>query len=159
MRKSVRSILKGVVFLLPFLIATIGFYTALHDGLFNAMDRAARLYIMELDCEYSRVTPLIEIARWTAPLMSAAAVSFGTAKSLCTRENILNEQTMFDAVRIHAGYFRSYVCPKKNECGGKACRNCDLFREDWANRSNFIRYSNVAQADHIPVKLRILLGD
>lgn len=415
MRKSVRSILKGVVFFLPFLIATVGFHTQLHDGLFNAMYRAARLYIMELDCDYSEVTPLIEIARWTAPLMSAAAVatllnhlfgllrfwslarrddavaihgdsdytafmresfgaaaipgdvpislrapnqvlsfredrdmlaylsanrdallrdghrvylcaeqlersnfrnrslilcnfpelcargywrsyplrldpleeciviigfqnygqqmltqglltnvlavnsricyhvfgdsaeyrsqhtqlaqavdvdpetpvrdsvyfhgepwhacpellsradriilvndeaeqnleilnklekyyqpskiyvkvsstailddlwsgavSFGTAKSLCTRESILNEQTMLDAVRIHAGYFRSYACPERNECSGKACRDCDLFREDWARQSNFIRYSNVAQADHIPVKLRILLGE
>ena len=74
MKAKLKTILKTALFFVPFLIGTVGFYLALHDGVLNAMYRAMRLYVTELDCEYADVTPLIELARWTAPLMSAAAI-------------------------------------------------------------------------------------
>lgn len=38
------------------------------------------------------------------------------------------------------------------------CVRCPVMLADWNQQNNFIRYSNVAQADHIPEKLRLLLG-
>ena len=46
---------------------------------------------------------------------------------------------------------------KEIKCLGK-CVDCPKLKKDWAAQNNFIRYSNVAQADHIPEKIRILLG-
>lgn len=83
--------------------------------------------------------------------------AFGTAASLCSAENVLNEARMRDAKRIHSTYFSTYQC--KKDCAAKNCIDCEAFAENWSSLSNFTRYSNAAQADHIPVKIQILLGD
>ena len=38
------------------------------------------------------------------------------------------------------------------------CVQCPALLADWNKQNNFIRYSNVSQADHMPEKLRLLLG-
>ncbi len=44
------------------------------------------------------------------------------------------------------------------ECVNK-CLECETFKQDWGKLSNFLRYSNVAQADHMAEKVRILLKE
>lgn len=98
--------------------------------------------------------------------------TFGIDVELYDPEVILKETLFRQAMMIHGRYFGKYVCDgvvhgkdcgnrMKNEnqlkCLGK-CMDCPKLKKDWAAQNNFIRYSNVAQADHIPEKIRILLG-
>lgn len=78
---------------------------------------------------------------------------FGDEKNLLSEDVILNERTMHDAMNIHAHYLQQYVCQK--QCH-QDCLTCSFFLEDWSHLSSFVRYSNVAQADHIFNKIRIL---
>lgn len=88
------------------------------------------------------------------------SVAFGTVDSLCTAEQVLKEGRLRDAKRIHGTYFGNYQCNLRNSCTkAECCDNCRQTDEDWSKLDTFKRYSNVAQADHIPVKIQILLGD
>lgn len=87
---------------------------------------------------------------------------FGTDEELCTLENIMDETTLNAAKRIHATYFSQYACRSRGaDCEGnaKTCINCETMLENWRSLSTFTRYSNIMQADHIPVKMAVLLGD
>lgn len=89
--------------------------------------------------------------------------AFGTEEGLCTPEVILDEVTLDEAKKIHSQYFRAYQCPKYQDgtCSEKAgaCYRCPLLLTDWNSLNSFLRYSNVAQADHVAVKIHLLLGD
>lgn len=110
--------------------------------------------------------------------------TFGANVELYDPEVILKETLFRQAMMIHGRYYAKYVCQgiitggycenqvleeqldengklckkvKKIQCLGK-CVECPKLKKDWSVQNNFIRYSNVAQADHIPEKIRILLG-
>lgn len=87
------------------------------------------------------------------------AKPFGTADSLYTEKTIIDEDTMTDAIRIHAGYYRDNQCALRATCKDADCLGCRHLQEDWGNLSHFMMYANVTQADHMAVKLQILLGD
>ena len=87
------------------------------------------------------------------------AKPFGTADSLCTEKTIIDAETMTDAIRIHAKYYRENQCKHRESCNSKICWRCNDVLNDWGKQSLFTIYSNVAQADHMPIKLQILLGD
>lgn len=92
--------------------------------------------------------------------LSTSVMAFGTAGQLCTEAAILGEESVLDAKRIHAGYFRQFQCQRKDSCKGlDQCLTCSRFQDSWYSQTSFIYHSNVAQADHIPVKIQILLGD
>jgi len=78
---------------------------------------------------------------------------FGDEKQLLSEDVIINESTMQDAMNIHAHYFQHYVCQKTCQ---HSCLNCQSFLNDWNHLNSFVRYSNVAQADHCFNKIRIL---
>lgn len=87
---------------------------------------------------------------------------FGTDKELCTPEIIMDDTSLKAAQIIHARYFSQYACNARSvQCdhSGTGCLNCESMLSDWRSLSNFTRYSNVAQADHINVKMAVLLGD
>ncbi len=88
-----------------------------------------------------------------------AVIPFGTEEGLCAPEVIIDEATFDDAKRIHATYYKSHKCSENCIQDGKDCIRCELFLKDWCGLNTFTRYSNVAQADHIAVKIHILLGD
>jgi hypothetical protein len=87
---------------------------------------------------------------------------FGTDRSLYQKSIIMDEQLLYTAQCIHARYMA--------RAGNKACAHCKRakspdtcvkdcadFSEEWKKLSPFYQYSNIAQADHIPVKVRELL--
>ena len=91
---------------------------------------------------------------------STSVVAFGTAEQLCTEAAILGEEDVRDAKRIHAGYCRQYLCERKDSCiEPEQCLTCSRFQDSWYSQTSFSHHSNMAQADHIPVKIQILLGD
>lgn len=100
MKRKLIGILKGFVFFMPFIIATVGFLMELQDGILNAMYRAMRLYMVEMDCEYADVNILIEIARWTAPVMSAAAILAALSSAFGWMRNFVRVRRK-GAVAIH----------------------------------------------------------
>ncbi len=96
---------------------------------------------------------------------------FGTDEELYESDVILREKLFEHAKMIHARYFAKWQCDGNcdgNQCGNKMetglasikkCVNCPNLMEDWNRQTSFIRYSNVAQADHIYDKVRMLTGD
>lgn len=91
---------------------------------------------------------------------SNAVIAFGTAEQIYTEETILGEESLLDAKRIHAVYYRQYQCPRKEPCKeNDQCLACSHVQDSWYSQTAFVHHSNVAQADHIPVKMQILLGD
>lgn len=78
---------------------------------------------------------------------------FGDEKQLLSEDVIMNESTLHDAMKIHAHYFQQYICQK--DCH-KTCLTCQTFLNDWSHLNSFVRYSNIAQADHSINKIRIL---
>lgn len=98
-------------------------------------------------------------------------IPFGVNEEMYNPETILKEKLFYYAKMIHARYYAKYSCDgycngihckSKKENGSeslKRCVNCPKLLNDWNRQSAFIRYSNVAQADHINEKLKILLGD
>lgn len=117
----------------------------------NKFYKAHRIYIK---AAYSRIL---------AELWGGSSVfPFGTEEELCEPETIFDEATFRGAKRIHARYFCGFKCPRRTEgCGqnGEACLQCSEFLTDWHGLDAFTRYSNIAQADHVAVKVHILLGD
>ena len=97
-------------------------------------------------------------------------VPFGVNKELYDPETILKEKLFYHAKLIHSRYFAQYCCdgtvdgkPCQNKQNGNLCSlnqcvSCPNLLEDWSKLTTFLRYSNVAQADHIPEKIRLLLG-
>ncbi len=97
-------------------------------------------------------------------------VPYGVNEELYEPEIILKEVLFDHAKMIHARYFAKWLCDghcNGSSCGNKVedgvcslrtCSQCPKLLEDWNKLSTFLRYSNVAQADHIQEKLRILLG-
>lgn len=111
--------------------------------------------------------------------------TFGVNVELYDPEVILKETLFRQAMMIHGRYYAKYMCDgivagvccgnqvteevldeatgktikqvKAIKCLGN-CVECPKLKKDWGMQNNFIRYSNVAQADHIPEKIRILLG-
>ncbi|WP_167998847.1 RyR domain-containing protein [Desulfitobacterium metallireducens] len=101
-------------------------------------------------------------------------VSFGSPKDICSPEIVMNEELLKRAKRIHAIYLKSNICNKKASPGctylsdeNDRCRNknkCTNKKKDtnqnecstWNTLNAFQRYSNISQADHIEVKLRLL---
>ena len=66
-----KKILYGIVFVLPFILGAIGFYLGgeiARDSLYYSLS----LYFMSLNSD--SVNPLIEIARWMAPVMTASGL-------------------------------------------------------------------------------------
>lgn len=97
-------------------------------------------------------------------------IPYGIDEELYEPEVILKERLFDHAKMIHARYFAKWQCD--GNCDGKSCGNkegdevknlkicahCPRLLVDWNKQSTFIRYSNVAQADHMEEKLRLLLG-
>jgi len=71
-------------------------------------------------------------------------IPFGSTEEICTPEHIVNEKLLNRAKRIH----EVYVEQQKN-------KGIDHV-EAWDSLSAFKRYSNISQADHIIVKLKLL---
>ncbi|MBQ6450701.1 MAG: hypothetical protein IJJ29_02125 [Solobacterium sp.] len=71
------------------------------------------------------------------------SVSFGTLEEIWTPELVMRTKLNQTAMRLHEIYRR--------ESGNKA--------KPWQELSSFTRRSNLASADHLPVKIRILLHD
>lgn len=66
-----KKVLYGIVFVLPFIIGSIGYYVAgeaLGDSMYNSLS----LYVISLNSDSMNL--LIEIARWTAPIMTASGL-------------------------------------------------------------------------------------
>lgn len=89
---------------------------------------------------------------------------FGVREQLFNEDAIMRDSLFRRAEKIHALYFSRYLCQEQQEgkCKKKImseCPDCPAFIRDWNSLNVFVRYSNVAQADHVPVKLRLLLGN
>lgn len=93
--------------------------------------------------------------------------TFGTQSELYDTDLILQETLLRQAKIINARYFMEYSC--KAACPHREngmetrellrkCANCPEHLKDWNGMSSFTRYSNVAQADHVYGKVRLLLG-
>lgn len=100
-------------------------------------------------------------------------VSFGVKEELYSPEMMLKEKLFIHSKMIHARYYANHVCDGK--CEGKLCTNkeringeyhinslekcmeCPKLNKDWCGLNTFLRYSNVATADHIPEKVRLIL--
>lgn len=76
-----------------------------------------------------------------ARAVAAPAVAFGDAREIYTQESVLQSAQDALAREIHALYCRRY--------GQDA---------PWESLSPFMKDSNRAQADHLPTKMRLLLG-
>lgn len=86
-------------------------------------------------------------------------IPFGTDQELYSLDQITNATTLSKGRLIHASYCRAQ-CPQKRpeKCGELVkCLECDLFQQKWNNASAYDRASSIAQADHIPVKIREIL--
>ncbi len=89
---------------------------------------------------------------------------FGTDDQLYTPDIIMRGSLMRRAMLIHARYIRHSklgreVCEaRKCDKPATACLDCEVCKEDWAALDAFKRNSNVAQADHMSVKIREVLG-
>ena len=70
-------------------------------------------------------------------------IPFGDKRSVFTRENIMQERRNKLAIRLHEDY--------RN--------NADIDVERWEQLLAFHRESNIAAADHLHVKCKLLLGD
>lgn len=81
---------------------------------------------------------------------------FGPNNDMLNEEIILNDKANYIAKNIHAKYFKNYVCPMKDSCKKDSCIKCKEFVNDWNSLSSFLRYSNIAQGDHMFYKIRIL---
>ncbi len=71
-----------------------------------------------------------------------SVISFGSLEEICTPELLMREKLDRAAMRMHEIY-------QKNTNGAAPA---------WHELSGFIRRSNLASADHLPVKIGILLG-
>ena len=88
---------------------------------------------------------------------------FGVREELFNEDTIMRDGLFRRAEKIHSRYFSRYLCREREEgrcgkAGTSVCPDCPAFIKDWNSLNVFVRYSNVAQADHVPVKLRLLLG-
>lgn len=92
---------------------------------------------------------------------SVNILPFGTTAELCTPNIIMDENLDEMGKKAHAVYFKNNSC-KKREAKGclnhplEECTCCREFEKDWSQLSSFLRNSNIAQADHIPVKLCLM---
>lgn len=88
--------------------------------------------------------------------------TFGVSKDLYDPEVILKERLFDHAKKIHARYYAKHLCENRKQGTCQLdldrCVNCPVLLADWNKQTNFIRYSNVAQADHMSEKVRLLLG-
>jgi hypothetical protein len=88
---------------------------------------------------------------------------FGTDRSLYTRAIVLEESLQLQARCIHAQYMRRVGRPACAGCPQpgtllECARGCAAVEKEWAEMEPFFQSSNIAQADHLPVKARQLLG-
>lgn len=67
-----KKILKGVVFLIPFFLGTFGFLSA-GESVWDAMFNCILMYTLNFDNPAPNL--LAELARWTAPLVTAGAIA------------------------------------------------------------------------------------
>ncbi len=96
-----------------------------------------------------------ETLRALLPAKGLDIVPFGTAEELYSPENVLLDKMTEAGRRIDGRYMRNHVCL---ECW-QDCLTCEKHRKSWNDMDAFTQNSNLAQADHMPVKLRILLRD
>ena len=94
--------------------------------------------------------------------MDADVCVFGTEDSLYTKEIIMDEQLLETAKKIHARYMRRVGNGKCANCSQASdiilcTRNCEHFDGSWSRMDRFLQEANIAQADHMPVKVRQLL--
>ena len=128
-----------------------------------------QLLVLELHRPIHIRASSAELVRCLWPTVSVSEQSdgaeicvFGTDKSLYSQSIIMDEELLHTAQCIHARYMSrtgEKACarcqrPKKS---GSCVRDCADFAEEWRKLSPFYQYSNIAQADHIPVKVRELL--
>ncbi len=88
---------------------------------------------------------------------------FGTDRSLYTRAIILEESLQLTARCIHAQYMRRVSRPACAGCAQPGtlpdcAKACEAVEKEWTEMEPFYQSSNIAQADHMPVKARQLLG-
>lgn len=128
-----------------------------------------KTYFINEQCYIKFSDKKIVEALWN--LEKDGIIPFGVDDELYDPEIILQEKLFEDARKIHGIYYAFYSCSGKNAkgescnnkkngkiCDVKKCYNCPAMHKDWRKQNSFIRYSNVAQADHIPEKLRLLFG-
>lgn len=90
---------------------------------------------------------------------------FGTEDRLYTLDVVMRETLLNRAKLIHARYVRHVdgvveTCERRR-CDKRAaqCLNCDAYRKSWEALGPFKRGSNIAQADHMSVKVREVLEE
>ncbi len=94
--------------------------------------------------------------------MDADVCVFGTEDSLYTKEIIMDELLLETAKKIHARYMRRVGIGKCANCTQTSditlcTRTCEHFDGNWSQMNRFLQEANIAQADHMPVKVRQLL--
>lgn len=87
---------------------------------------------------------------------------FGTDRSLYTKGIVLEEALQLHARCIHAQHMRRVGRQACVDCGQPGSpldcsRTCKHLEREWMEMDPFFQNSNIAQADHIPVKARQLL--
>ncbi len=90
---------------------------------------------------------------------------FGTNDKLYTLDVIVRESLLRNAKRIHACYIlheaqTTEACSQR-KCAKRNvhCLECAVFRASWEKLGTFKQGSNIAQADHMSVKIREVLAD
>lgn len=91
-------------------------------------------------------------------------IPFGTDRELYTVDCVTNTTTLNKGRLVHANYLFGAGCAERSGTGGCGksgpvdCLTCERFISDWNDKtSDYARSSSIAQADHIPVKIRALL--
>lgn len=87
---------------------------------------------------------------------------FGTDQELYAVDQVTNTTSLSKGRLIHACYYSDNLCTHRKACTKQtpvACLACTYFQENWnSHTTDYMRASSIAQADHIPVKIRLLLG-
>lgn len=115
--KQIKKGLKIIVFFLPFLIGVIGYYGIEKESLTNALYYSMCFYTLSYVTEAPNI--VVELARWTAPLM--------TAGGLVLLVNSLRERIREWAVYLRGGSIAVYgaeteVSPVLSELGSRGIR-------------------------------------
>ena len=96
--KTGKKLLKFLIFIFPLVCGTIGFFVLEKEPLQNSLFYSVLMYVMN----YSYPAPniLVEIARWTAPFVSAYSI-FLIAATLRTRLQNFIRSRRADAVAVY----------------------------------------------------------
>ncbi len=110
--KYIKTLFKSLIFFIPLLIGVCGFYALEHEPFLDAVFNSIRLYLFNYSDHPANM--LIEIARWTAPLMTASGVIL-----------------IFNQIKEQLNQFFIYLSGKSTALVGPS-EQCALFVEELA---------------------------